>query len=231
MMDNTEIHKQLLDLAEPEFQRFSSALLPGVENLLGVRLPVLRKMAKQLAKEDWRAYLQQAAEESFEEVMLQGMVIGYIQADADEWLEQIARFLPKINNWSVCDSFCSGLKQTRKHSEQMWTFVLSRLTDAEEFTVRFGVVMLLYYYIDDAHIRQVLALLEQVEHPGYYVRMAVAWAVSICYVKFPEQTEGFLLKNRLEDFTFNKSIQKIIESRCVSQQTKDRLRRLKRSSP
>lgn len=231
MMDNTEIHKQLLDLAEPEFQRFSSALLPGVENLLGVRLPVLRKMAKQLAKEDWRAYLQQAAEESFEEVMLQGMVIGYMQADADEWLEQIARFLPKINNWSVCDSFCSGLKQTRKHSEQMWTFVLSRLTDAEEFTVRFGVVMLLYYYIDDAHIRQVLALLEQVEHPGYYVRMAVAWAVSICYVKFPEQTEGFLLKNRLEDFTFNKSIQKIIESRCVSQQTKDRLRRLKRSSP
>lgn len=231
MMDNTEIHKQLLDLAEPEFQRFSSALLPGVENLLGVRLPVLRKMAKQLAKEGWRAYLQQAAEESFEEVMLQGMVIGYMQADADEWLEQIARFLPKINNWSVCDSFCSGLKQTRKYSEQMWTFVLSRLTDAEEFTVRFGVVMLLYYYIDDAHIRQVLALLEQVEHPGYYVRMAVAWAVSICYVKFPEQTEGFLLKNRLEDFTFNKSIQKIIESRCVSQQTKDRLRRLKRSSP
>lgn len=231
MMDNTEIRKLLLDLAEPEFQRFSSALLPGVDNLLGVRLPVLRKMAKQVAKEDWQTYLQQAAGDSFEEVMLQGMVIGCIQADADEWLEQIARFLPKINNWSVCDSFCSGLKQTRKYPEQMWTFVLSRLTDAEEFTVRFGVVMLLYYYIDDAHIRQVLALLERVEHPGYYVRMAVAWAVSICYVKFPEQTEGFLLKNRLENFTFNKSIQKIIESRCVDPQTKDRLRRLKRSSP
>jgi 3-methyladenine DNA glycosylase AlkD len=228
-MDNTTIHKQLLALAEPEFQRFSSALLPGVDNLLGVRLPILRKMAKKLAAGDWRSYLDQAADDSFEEVMLQGMVIGYIQTTVGEWLERIVRFLPKINNWSVCDSFCSSLKQTREHPEEMWRFLMPCLTDSREFTVRFGVVMLLFYYIDDTHIRQVLTLLEQVEHPGYYVRMAVAWAVSICYVKLPEQTESFLLENRLEDATFNKAIQKIVESRCVDRETKDRLRKLKRA--
>lgn len=228
-MDNAEIQKHLQDLAEPDFQRFSSALLPGVNNMLGVRLPDLRKLAKRLAREDWRTYLCLATDDSFEEVMLQGMVIGYIRTTDEEWLDYIAAFLPKINNWSVCDSFCSGLKQTRTCPDKMWEFLQPCLQDLREFTVRFGAVMLLLYYIDEAHIQRVLSLLEQVRHPGYYARMAVAWAISICYIKLPDPTESFLLDNRLDDGTFNKAIRKITESHSVEPQNKERLRRLKRS--
>lgn len=75
------IHEQLLALSEPEFQKFSSSLLPGTSNILGVRLPILRKLAKKIIRGDWRAYLASAQDQSFEEIMLQGMVIGYVRAD------------------------------------------------------------------------------------------------------------------------------------------------------
>ena len=100
------IKEQLLALAEPEYQKFSSRLLPRTENIIGVRLPHLRKIAKQIAKQEGSNYLLQADDTSFEEVMIQGMVIGYLQKiDIEEVLALVATFVPKINNWSVCDSF------------------------------------------------------------------------------------------------------------------------------
>ena len=103
-------------MVEPEYQKFSAALIPNITNVLGVRLPALRKIAKQLASGDWRTYLETAEDEYFEEVMLQAMVIGHVQADLDELLKAIETFVPKIDNWSVCDSFCAGLKYTKVHS-------------------------------------------------------------------------------------------------------------------
>lgn len=117
-----DIRTQLLSLVEPEYQKFSAALIPNITNVLGVRLLALRKIAKQLAAGDWRTYLETAEDEYFEEVMLQAMVIGHVQADLDELLKAIETFVPKIDNWSVCDSFCAGLKYTKVHSEPMWTF-------------------------------------------------------------------------------------------------------------
>ena len=112
---NLNIREQLFELAEDEYKQFSSSLLPGIDNLLGVRLPALRKIAKQIAKKDWRSYLENADEIYFEEIMLQGMVLGYINDDIEDVLGYIVDFVPKINNWSVCDSFCVGLKITNKN--------------------------------------------------------------------------------------------------------------------
>ena len=104
-----KIREELPRLAEETYRCFSARLLPGVNNVLGVRLPVLRGLAKQAAGEDWRACV--AAEPaSFEETMLQGMIIGYAATDIEQTLRLTAAFLPKIDNWSVCDSFCIGLR-------------------------------------------------------------------------------------------------------------------------
>lgn len=222
------IHEQLLALSEPEFQKFSSSLLPGTNNILGVRLPALRKLAKKIAKGDWRAYLASEEDRSFEEIMLQGMVIGYVRADLPELLERIAAFVPKIDNWSVCDSFCSGLKIARKEPEAIWDFLQPYLHTEREFEARFGVVMLLFYFIEDLHIRRVLALLDQIPSKEYYARMAVAWAISICFVRFPALTMEYLkTENSLDDFTFHKALQKITESNCVNRETKAVIRRMK----
>lgn len=222
------IRQQLQDLAEEEYRLFSSKLLPDIDNILGVRLPLLRGMAKQLVKQDWRAYLLTAQDDSMEEVMLQGMVIGYARCAPEERLEFIRKFMPKINNWSVCDSFCNGLKFTEKNKELVWDFLQPYTQSDKEYEVRFAVVMLLSHFLDEEYIDRVFPVFDSVTHPGYYVKMAVAWAVSACYVRFPQQTMAYLQKNRLDDVTYNKALQKITESLKVDKATKEKIRAMKR---
>lgn len=224
------IKKQLEALAEDEYRIFSSGLLPNTDNVLGVRLPLLRKIARQLSKGDWRDYLQTAQDDSFEEIMLQGMVIGYIKCPAEERFFYIQNFVAKIDNWSVCDSFCTGLKFTKENTERVWEFLAPYLHSEREFDIRFAVVMLLFYYIDETHLDKVLDILDAVRHQGYYAKMAVAWAVSICYIRFPARTMIYLNNNHLDDFTYNKALQKITESLQVDNETKKQLRAMKRKS-
>lgn len=160
--------------------------------------------------------------------MLQGMVIGCAKADVEEILHHIAAFVPKIDNWSVCDSFCSGLKITSLHKERVWEFIQPYLESDREYNIRFGVVMLLNYYIDELHIHRVLERLDRITHEGYYVKMAVAWAVSICFVKLPDITMDYVRSNSLDDFTYNKALQKITESYRVAPETKALIRSMKR---
>lgn len=240
----TEIRERLCALAEPEYREFSASLLPGVENILGVRLPKLRKLAGQLAARDWKGYADCLAKQGegekegtgagacFEEIMLKGFVIGYAhdraKAPLSEILAETEAFLPLIDNWSVCDSFCSTMKIAREYPDEVWEFILPYFQSEKEFFVRFAVVMSLDHYIDPAHIHRLFSLYDSVRHPGYYAKMAVAWAVSMCYVRFPKETEGYLASCRLDDFTYNRAIQKTTESFRVDAQTKKRLRSMKR---
>lgn len=224
-----DIKLRLMELAEPTYQAFTSKLIPGVDNILGVRLPALRKMAKEIAKQDPLAYLKEATEDTHEEVMLQGMVIGCINSDIDTVLSLVAEFIPKINNWSVCDSFCAGLKITKKYKEQMWQFIMPYLKEDKEYYVRFAVVMLLNYYVDEEHVDTALMALDAIKQEAYYVKMAVAWAISIYYIKLPNQTMEYLKQNTLDDFTYNKALQKITESLIVDKETKQIIRAMKRT--
>ncbi|MDB8793088.1 DNA alkylation repair protein [Romboutsia sp. 1001216sp1] len=226
---NEKIREELLKLSEEKYREFSSRLIPGIDNILGVRLLYLRKIAKSIAKKDWREYLKSANNTYFEEVMLQGMVIGYVKdSNIEEILVYIKNFIPKINNWSVCDSFCSGLKITNKNKEIVWEFLKKYLSSEKEYEVRFAVVMILNYYIDEEYIRKVLKELDKVNHDGYYVKMAVAWAVSMCYVKFEDITLEYLNNNNLDDFTYNKSLQKICESLKIDKERKVLIKSMKR---
>ncbi|QGQ95923.1 DNA alkylation repair protein [Paenibacillus psychroresistens] len=222
------IKNQLLELSDEKYRKFTAALIPTINNVLGVRLPELRKLANNIAKADWRSYLENAESEYFEEVMLQGMVIGCVETGMDERLRCVAGFVLKIDNWSVCDSFCAGLKFTKTNKEQVWDFLQPYLVSKLEYDIRFGVVMLLNFYLDEAYISRVLLLLDNVKHEAYYVQMAVAWAVSICYIKLPVATKSYLINNTLDKFTYNKALQKITESLRVDQETKSWIRSMKR---
>lgn len=224
------VREYLEELSEPAYQEFSSRLLPEVNDILGVRLPKLRSLAKQIAKENGREYLRTASDDSFEERMLQGMVIGNMKEEVSEILKLSEEFIPKLDNWSVCDSFCSSLKIAEKYQEEVWDFLKPYFRSDQEFEVRFGVVMLLNYFILDAYLEQVFIILNQIKQEGYYAKMAVSWAISICYVKFPKQTMAFLKDNRLDSFTYHKALQKITESYRVSEEEKKEIRAMKRKS-
>lgn len=221
-----DIRKELFSLADEKYKEFHGGLCPGVNNIIGVRVPALRSLAKKIIKEDWRKYLKEAEDQYYEEVMLQGMVIGLAKMDIEERLTYLAGFIPKIDNWAVCDVTCAGLKSTAKNLKKVWEFLQKYLNSDKEFEVRFAVVMILDYYIQEEYIYRVFEKLDSVHHEAYYVKMAVAWAVSICYIKYPEKTYSYLESCKLDNFTFNKAIQKIRESYRVPKEDKENLKKM-----
>lgn len=225
-----DVKKELAALADEKYREFHSRLIPGTEHISGVRVPQLWKLARRLAREEKEGYLLRAADDTYEEIILQGMVICLLKETPDETLKRLPGYIAKIDNWAECDIICTGLKKMRKAQEECLAFLKPCLSSGQEFEVRFGVVLLLCYFVDAAHISHTLELLNQVTHTGYYVKMAVAWAVSICFIKFPEETLSFLKQNDLEDWTYNKALQKITESYRVDQKTKEMIRGMKRSA-
>ena len=144
--------------------------------------------------------------------------------------EQIENYVKLIDNWAVCDVFCAGLKQVKKHKEEMWQYIEKYLNSKKEYEVRFAVVIMLDFYIEEKYIEKVLERLRKIKHEGYYAKMAVAWAYSICFIKFYEKTkEEFknINKKTLDKFIYNKSLQKAIESYRLNNKQKEELRKMK----
>ncbi len=224
-----EVKKQLYELADTEYREFNKKLMPGTENVLGVRLPVLRKIAKELAKGDYRLYLSEADETTHEETMLQGLVIGYAKMDMEERMEYLKNFIPKITNWAVCDSCCMGYHFMEKDREAWFSFLKDYWGSGKEFEIRFAVVALFSHFADQEYVQRIFQIFNSVQNEGYYVRMAVAWAISVFYVKFKEETEEFLENNHLDTFTQNKAVQKIRESYRVSKEEKEKIKKFRRT--
>lgn len=224
-----EIRKHLFELQDKKYQEFHRGLCPNTENIIGVRIPVLREYSKQLVKKySVEELLNNIGNTYYEEIMIKGMIIGLSKENLGKIQKYIKKFVPKIDNWAVCDTFCTGLKITKKYKKEMWTFIQPYLNSNKEFEIRFGVVMILAYYIEEEYLEDDLKILNNIKHDGYYVKMAVAWAISICLVKFYNRTVEFLNNSSLDKFTFNKSIQKAIESYRITKEQKDMLKLMKK---
>lgn len=224
------IIEELVQNADKTYQEFHSGLCPNIDNIIGVRIPKLREIAKRIAKEDATEFLKQINTTYYETVMLYGMVIGYMKGDLKERQKYLDIFVPEINNWAICDCCTSTYKFTKQNEKEMFQYIQKFLKSSKEFEIRFGVIMLMDYYLTDEYIDTVLDILNQIKHEGYYVKMGVAWAISVAFVKYEEKTREFLRTNQLDDFTYNKSLQKIIESNRVSKEKKEEMRKLKRKS-
>ena len=142
-MDLAQIRQTILSLSEPAYRTFSQSLLPDVPDISGVRLPKLKQLAKELLRTDYEWFLKVKETASFEEVMLRGFLIGMSKMPNDRLFEHIAAFIPQITNWSVCDSFCTSLKEAKKQPDVFWEFIGTYCVDEREFFARFGTVMML----------------------------------------------------------------------------------------
>ncbi len=228
--DLKKVDESLREMADEKYREFHSRLIPGVESIFyGVRVPALRKLARQLVKGDWRGFVELTKDSSvYEFNMLCGMVCALAKCDFEEKLEYVKKFIPSIDNWAVCDIVCGDLKDVKNNRERMYEFVLPYLKSQNEYEVRFAVVILMQYFVIDEYINDVLKNYDDIRHKGYYVKMAVAWGISICYVKYRNITLEYLASCNLDDFTYNKSVQKMIESFRVSREDKEMLRSMKR---
>ncbi len=217
----------LLSNTDDKYRLFAQKLLPRNTKMLGVRLPVLRRIAHKVVRGDWQYYLNQLSNDTFEERLLYGMITAYAPIKIPEKIPFIRCYLSKMNNWSLCDSFCASFQLTEQEKTVLLPFIEECLRSADEYVVRFGIVMLLNFYIS-TDLKRSFDLFQSVTHTGYYVDMAIAWAVSICYIRFPKETQAFLQYNTLNNCAHNKAIQKIRESRCLDKSEKDLALRYKR---
>lgn len=224
---NDDIKERLRLLADKKYQEFSSGLVPGCKNMLGCRIPALHILAKEIAKSDFRYYLEHALDDCFEETMLQGFVIGYAKMDITERLSFAKMFIPKITDWSINDGFCSTFKAATKNRDEVWQFLLPYAQSDKEFEVRVAAVMYMDYFLTDEYIDRVLEKLFLMKQDDYYAMMGIAWALATAYAKFPKETEKALDWEWPKE-TFNKAIQKMCESYRVSEEDKRKLRKRKK---
>lgn len=247
------VQHQLLCMAENDYKAFSSKLIPGVTDMLGIRIPQLRKFAKEIVKSDWRAAI---AEEDiyFEERMLRGMVLSYAGTDMDEMLPYITEFIPLVENWSVCDSVFMGMTIFQKDRERTWNYIQPYIQSHKEFEIRVALIIMMQHLLkcdvngkklsrlrqvamehlsDDRekkglYLDRVLSAADSVDTAKYYASMADSWLIAEAFCCFPYHTFLFLKKNQLDNVTYNKAIQKIIESHIPTDEVKDLLRSMKR---
>ena len=225
------IKQDLYELVDEKYREFHSNLCPGINNILGVRVPVLRKYAKELNKQySIKELFYNISDDYYEETMLKGMIIGLNkQLNLEEIEKYIKEFVPKINNWAICDTFCAGLKITNKYKEEIWSLINEYINSNSEFEVRFAIVMILDYYIDKEYMQKDFQIFNNIKLDKYYVKMAIAWAISICLIKFYEETINYLKNDcKLDDWTYNKVIQKAIESYRITEKQKEELRTIKK---
>ncbi len=222
------VREFLKENEDPEYRDFHSSLLPGVDNVMGVRLPILRKFSQQLAKMEWQEWFIQADDQWYEETMLRGLTVAYSKLDCTEKMKYVRSFVPDISNWAVCDCFCSTLKDADRYQQEYWNFLEPYFTSEQEYEARFGAVMLLSYFVKEKYLEESIKRLENITQQGYYTKMAVAWAVSVYFVAFPEKMLDYLQNShKLDEFTYKKSLQKILESYRVDKETKQIIKEMR----
>ena len=227
---DTLIRNRLHELAEPRLAEFSRRLMPGVGRcVMGVRVPLLRRLAAELARRDDAAGWLTAdpAGLSFEEVVLRGLLIGRLKTDSDTWLARVAAYVPLIDNWAACDIPCSSFTAIRRHAERGWDFLMPYTDSREEYAQRFGLVMLLDHYVNDAWIDRTLARLSATATHDYYAQMAQAWALSVCFVKYPEKALPHLGEGILSPEVRRMTLQKIAESRRLTGPWREIIRQMR----
>lgn len=209
------------------YRDFHAKLMPTIdkETIIGVRTPALRKYAKEVAKHpDMKAFLQDCPHQYYEENNLHGFIIEAYK-EYEECLAAIDAFLPYVDNWATCDMMTP--KVFKKHLVELLPQIKGWLVSGETYSIRFGINMLMKFYLDENFSVEYLEWVSAVKHEDYYVKMVVAWYFATALAKQYEATIPYIEAGRLERWTHNKTIQKAIESYRITDGQKQFLRTLK----
>lgn len=216
-MTLSELRTILQSLSEPRVREFAQSLIPGKATILGVRIPRLRAIAKKLAREQWKEHFDSLAQaESMEEELIRGMIPGYApRIPVTDRLSAIGEFLPRITNWSLCDTCCSTYSFARRNRELVWNWLQPLLHSEKEFEARFAVVMLLGHFAKSPEWAPAVAkALPEVPARGYYAEMALGWCLCELHIHFPDLADPLLAEGSSLRLSVKKlALRKIRESR------------------
>lgn len=214
--------KYLKSLQDKKYKTFHKKILKDDSiKLIGIKMPILKKIAKEISKHDYNKFIKMLKHKYYEETMIHGLILGYIKEDMFNYIDA---FIPLINCWAVCDSVCSNLKQFKKIDIK---YIDKYLKSEKPFEIRFGIVIILNYYIKDENLNYIFNICDNISSDHYYVKMAIAWLLSVCYIKYPKKTLKYLKECKVDKFTLNKTISKICDSYRVNSNEKIIVKQLK----
>ena len=223
-----EFVKYLLSLQDIKYKEFHSSLvLNSKYEMIGIRVPIMRNVAKKIAKSNIEEFLEYAQNKYYEEIMIQGLVISNIK-DEKLFYNHFIKFIKKIDNWAICDSFCSSIKIVRNYEDKYFKENIKMALNKDEFISRVGLVMILNHFISQKNLKIIFDTLNKIQSEKFYINMAEAWLVCEMYIKYPKETKNFLKNNRLNKFTQNKAISKIHDSYRVSKEEKELLNKYRK---
>lgn len=197
-----EFVSYLQKISDNNYQQFQKKIINTKYEILGVRLPIIRKIVKQITNpEDFLAFCQN---KYYEEVLIKGLVIASLK-DNETLVEN---YLLEIDNWAICDSFCSSLKI--KDLDKYLLKIRNYLNSEHEYTVRVGLVLLLNNYVSEKYLKEIFSLTDKINRDEYYINMAISWLVAECFIKYPDLTWPYIKNNHLNKFTQNKTVKLVI---------------------
>ena len=220
------IQQQLFELQDLKYRDFHAKLVPGmdVNDIIGVRTPELRKLAKQLAKDERVGdFLAVLPHRYLDEMNLHGFIISELR-DYDECLEEIERFLPYVNNWATCDLLSPKAFKQKKNRVRLIEDIKRWMASDEPFIIRFGIEMLMSFYLDEDFKPEYLKWVADIHHEHYYVKMMVAWYFATALAKQWDATLPYIAEPILEKWTHNKAIQKAVDSYRITPEQKELLK-------
>lgn len=221
----------LVSIGEEEYRDFCSKITPDLGSAIGIRMPILKNIGKKLSKnsniEEMIELLNR--EDYYEVKLLQGMLIGKLDPGNVNIFTYIDEYILRINNWALCDSFISSLRQlVLKNKEEFYRRVKLNIQSENPWEVRFGLIILNCYFNSEKYIDDILSYVIEAERDHYYVKMGIAWLISTIYFTDKTKVKSFLQTTHMDKWCVNKSIQKICESLKASGEEKIDLKKLKR---
>ena len=221
------VRERLTAFQDTEYRDFHSALMPTVkkERIIGVRVPELRKLAKELFRNGvGEEYIKKLPHTFYEEDNLHAFVVEQIK-DFDRCLSETEKFLPFIDNWATCDMFSP--KVFSKHTDIIYKKSLEWISSDDIYTIRYGIGMLMRYFLDENFKEDVLKIVSRIKSDEYYVNMMIAWFFATALAKQYDSAIKYVENNTLDSWVHNKTIQKAVESNRISKDIKNYLRTLK----
>lgn len=222
-----EFIKYLKSISEEKYKKFNASLIPNSKKMYGIRTPILKNISKEISKNDYKNFIKYNTNESFEETMIYGLILGYIKVDFKSLLDELDIFMPFNDNWAINDIVCANLKIFKKNREEGFIKIKEYLDSDNPWKIRFALVLLLDHYMTDDYIDEILDIAINVKNDEYYVKIANSWLISVCFVKYKDKTKKIFINRLLDKWTNNKAIQKIRESYRVNEKDKEELVKLK----
>ena len=222
---------EILKSIDPSYKEFSAKLIPNIDSelILGLRAPMARKIAKSFVYTDeGEKFLSSLPHKYHDENIVHAYMLGLLKCSREQMSKYLVEFLPHVSSWAVCDTLCASIKGFFKDLNLAYPFLMDCISSGKTYFIRFGLVCLLDYYINDEYIDRLVFIVKQIKSDEYYVNMALAWLISIMLIKQYDKALPLITNGTLERWVNNKAIQKAVDSYQIPQEQKTYLKRFKK---